>query len=249
MTAVLTWRHALPPSAGRSRYVSREARTFDTELTAADPGTLFVDTLPCLVRVPIAQTRKLLNAVRRLKVELEGVQRVFRNEAVQALSQALEARGVYVASNGTNGTNVLAQASKWASYFPKSVTRHLPDQVTKGVLARLRTRYRDDTALMNALATLLVGLPLQQWDDATVPNFRRQLRQTLDVIEGTAVGLGRTSDVDPELREGLTKLTTARTWTAAGQLADILGNEAAASELETIATQLRTRANPKERAS
>ena len=244
MTAVLTWRHALPPSAGRSRYVSREARTLDAELTVADPGTLFVETLPRLVGVPIAQTRQLLKAVRRLKEELEGVRQIFRNEAVQALSQALEARGVYVASNGTSGTTVLAQASKWASYFPRSVTRHLPDHVTKGVLARLRTRYRDDTALMNALATLLVGLPLQQWDDATVPNFRRQLRQTLDVIEGTAVALSRTSDVDPELRKGLTKLTTARTWTAAGQLAEVLGNEGAASELETIATQLRTRANP-----
>lgn len=249
MTAVLTWRHALPSGAGRSRYVSREARTFDAELTATDPGTLFTETLPRLVGAPVAQTRQLLDGVKRLKEELEGVRQVFRNEAVQALSQALDARGVYAESNGGNGRGVLAQASKWASYFPRSVAPHLPDQVTKGVLGRLRTRYRDDTALVNALATLLVGLPLQQWDDATVPNFRRQLRQTLDVIEGTAVGLGRTSGVDPELREGLTKLTTARAWTAAGQLAEILGNEGAAGELEIIVTELRNGVYPAVRSS
>ena len=177
------------------------------------------------------------------------MRQVFRNEAVQALSQALDARGVGAVSNGSNGRGVLAQAAKWASYFPRSVAPHLPDQVTKGVLGRLRTRYRDDTALVNALATLLVGLPLHQWDDATVPNFRRQLRQTLDVIEGTAVGLGRTSGVDPELRAGLAKLTTARAWTAGGQLAEVLGNERAASELEIIATELRNRVYPTARSS
>lgn len=249
MTAVLTWRHTLPVSAGRSRYVSMEARAFDAELTAADPVTLFIETLPRLVGVTVDQTMQLLDGVRRLKEELDGVRQVFRNEAVQALCQALEARGVYVRSNGSNGASVLDQASRWASYFPKSVTRHLPDQVTKGVLGRLRSRYHDDTALVNALATLLVGLPLQQWDDAVVPNFRRQLRQTLDVIEGTAIGLGRTSGVDPELRMGLIKLTTARTRTAAGQLAEILGDEKAAGQLEIIATELRSRADPKVRVS
>ena len=246
MAAVLAWRHSLPPGAGNSRYISQEARAFEAELKAADPVALFMETLPRLVGATAAEPMRLIDGVRYLKRELDGVRMVFRNEAVQALGQALEARGVSDGGNGSNGMGVRHQASRWASYFPASFTRHLPDQVAKGVMSRLRSHYRDDDALVNALATLLVGLPLQHWDDAVIPNFRRQLRQVFDVIEGTAVGLSRNSGVDPELKEGLTRLTEARTWTVAGQLAEILGNEAAASQLEVIATDLRRRPSVEE---
>ena len=72
-----------------------------------------------------------------------------------------------------------------------------------------------------------------------VPSFRRQLRQALDVVESTAIGMTRVSDVDPELRRGLARLTEARAVTVAGQLAEIVGTDEAAGQLEAIASDLR----------
>ena len=157
MAAVLTWRHSLPPGAGNSRYISRKARAFEAELRAVDPVALFIETLPRLAGATADEPAKLIEGVRRLKRELDGVEMVFRNEAVQALGQVLEARGVSNGGNGSNGMEVRHQASRWASYFPASFTRHLPDQVAKGVMSRLRSHYKDDDALVNALATLLVS--------------------------------------------------------------------------------------------
>ncbi|MDE2784410.1 MAG: hypothetical protein OXK77_15765 [Gemmatimonadota bacterium] len=241
MTAVLSWRHTLPAAAGNSRLISKDARAFEREVSAQDPVALFIEALPRLVGATLAEPDDLVEGARRFKDELDGVAELFRREAIQALGQALSARGVATGGNEGNGTCVRAQASMWASFFPKSVTQHLPDHITKGVLSRLRSPYRDDDALVNALSSLLVGIPLQEWDDTVVPSFRRQLRQALDVIETTAIGLGRVSDVDSELRNGLSRLTKARARTVAGQLADILGHEVAAEQLEAIAIDLRSR--------
>ena len=239
MDAVVTWRHTLPEGVGNSRYISRDARAFDSALKSLDPVGLFMEALPRLVGATWATPEELVEGASQIKAELEEVVAVFGREAVQELGRALAARGVH-SVNGTNGVDVRAQALKWASCFPKSVTSHLPDHVTKGVLGRLKTRYRDDEALVNALSTLLVGLPLREWDDAVVPSFRRQLRQVLDVVETTAISLMGGSDVDPELREGIETLVRTRTQTVAEQLADVLGPELAAGQLEAIATQLRS---------
>ena len=243
MGVVLAWRHTLPAAAGNSRYVSKDARAFDQELKSLDPVALFIETLPRLVGVTPDKPEELLRGVKHIKEELDGVARAFQREAVQALGQALAARGVGTSVNGGRDTDVRAQASMWASWFPKSVTSHLPDHVTKGVLSRLRSPYRDDVALLNALSSLLVGLPIHEWDDTVVSSFRRQLRQALDSIEGTVIGLSRVSDVDPGLRDGLGKLTEARAWTVAEQLADILGHDVAADQFEVIVCDLRSRSS------
>lgn len=239
MSAVLAWRHTLPAAAGSSRRISENARAFEREISTLDPVGLFMEVLPRLARTPTNEPYHLVEGARRLKDELDGVTGVFRNEAVEALAQALAARGIDTSRNGSNGASVRTQASVWASCFPKSITSHLPDHVTKGVLGRLRFNYRSDETLVNALSSLLVGLPLQEWDDAVVPSFRRQLRQALDVIESTAIRLSRTSGVNSELKEGLGRLTEARTRTVAIQLAELVGRESAANQLEAIASDLR----------
>ena len=241
MGAVLAWRHTLPVAAGNSRYASREARAFDQELKSQDPVALFVETLPHLVGVTLDEPEELLRGAKRIKEALDGVANIFEREAVQSLERALAARGVGTTVNGSKAPDVRAQARMWASCFPKSVTPHLPDHVTKGVLSRLRTPYRDEVALLNALSSLLIGLPIHEWDDTAVSSFRRQLRQALDVIESTVVGLSRASGGDPELRDGLGRLMEARARTVAGQLADILGHQDAADQLLALASELRNR--------
>ena len=233
MGAVLAWRQALPEGVAGSRYVSEEARVFVKDLAEADPVGLFRDRLPELLGVTLEDPKRLIAGARRIKSELENVAKVFRNEAVQALGQMLDMRGV------PNGTGVRAQAAAWAGYFSKSFRLQLPDHVTKGVLTRLSSPYRDDAALVNALSTLLLGRTLRQWDDSVVPAFRRQLRSTFEVIESTAVAAGSSKTLDAEAKEGLASLAEARTRSVAEHLAEVLGSEEAAGLLESIAAKLR----------
>lgn len=167
------------------------------------------------------------------------------NGAVQSVGGAGSAAVDGAApTNGVALDGVRRQAVAWASYFPKAFASRLPDQVAKGVLNRLRARYDDDDALVNALSTLLLGLPVQQWDDATISTFRRQLRNAFEVIETTATTLARESDLDPTIRSGLVRLADARTRQVAEQLAEMLGTDEAARRLETLAGALRARSSP-----
>ena len=233
MDAVLQWKHNLPDAVSSSRFLSVEGRAFDRELASPDPVRLFLEELPRLVGATTSKPQELILGVTKLRDELESIEQVFLDEAVQALNQTLVSRGI------RNGSGVREQAARWASHFPKSFGRKLPDRVTQAVLTGLRAPYRDDGALVNALSTLLVGLPIRQWDDTVVPSFRRQLRSAFEVIEGTALGMSHAPDLDPELRAGLTALAEAKLATIGEQLSDIVGAENAAAKLEYIAAQLR----------
>jgi len=233
MDAVLEWRHHLPAAVSSSRHLSVEAQAFEEELTSPDPVRLFLEELPRLAGATTGQPQKLIDGIVRLRDELESVERLFQDEAVQALNQTLVSRGIH------NGSGVREQAARWAAHFPKSFRRSLPDRVTQGVLTRLSAPYRDDASLVNALSTLLVGRPIQQWDETVIPSFRRQLRSAFEVIESTALGMSEAPDLDPELRDGLIALAEAKAATIAAQLADIVGPERAADSLEHLAAELR----------
>lgn len=237
MDAVIQWRASLPAAVATSRYLTSEARAFERELESPDPVRLFLEELPRLTGVATNQPEELLRSVAEIRDELAGIERIFEDEAVAALRQTLVARGI------RNGDGVREQAQRWASHFPKSFGRKLPDKVSQAVLNRLGAPYRDDGTLVNALATLLVGRPIKQWDDTVVTSFRRQLRSAFEVIESTALELSEAADLDPSLREGLIGLAEAKVTTVGSHLADILGPERAAERLEQIAAELRVQIN------
>lgn len=114
MEAVLAWRQTLPTTVARSRYVSSEARSFVKEMDAPDPVGLFLGQLPQWVGTAVAQPRQLLAGVAKLKTELEDVGDIYRQDAVQALSDNLAARGV---ANGV-GRIVPASGDPWPTSGP-----------------------------------------------------------------------------------------------------------------------------------
>ena len=234
MDAVIRWRASLPDSVATSRYLSSAARAFERELVAPDPVRLFLEELPRLAGTNSEDPDALINGVIKIRDEFDGIEARFEREAVAALKQTLVSRGV------RNGAGVREQAKRWASHFPRSFRRQLSDKVSQAVLSRLNAPYRDDGSLVNALATLLVGRPIKQWDDAVVTNFRRQLRSSFEGIEAAALELSEASDLDPELREGLARLAEAKAATVGSHLADILGSERAAQRLEQIAAEIRS---------
>lgn len=233
LDAVMAWHHDLPPAVSESRLLSAESRAFEKEIRTPDPVRLFLHELPRLTGVTTEEPGRLLEEVKALRDELGNIERVFEEEAKTALQQTLLARGV------RNGAGVREQAARWASNFPKAFRKKLPDRVTQGVLMRLGARYRQDGALVNALSSLLVGRTIRQWDDSVVIAFRRQLRSSMDVIEGTALEMSRASDLDPELKAGLVALAEAKVQNLGEHLSELLGREEAAKTLEQIASVIR----------
>ncbi len=143
-----------------------------------------------------------------------------------------------VAFTSCASANARDHAAAWAACFPESFVAHLADRVAKGVLTLLAKPHDDDGALANALSTLLLGLPLHQWNDASPSSFRRQLHSVLETIEGAAFDLARRRGPDSEIRSGLAKLADARTRQLASRLAELLGREEAARTLEAVAARL-----------
>lgn len=238
MDAVVEWRHRLPEAASTSRFLSERAKRFEEALRTEDPVTLFLETLPELAGAPVEDLDDIVAAIAALKAELERVQTAFEKEAIQALSQTLRARGIH------GDGNARKRAAQWASHFPTAFARKLPDRVSQGLLSRLRAPYKTDAKLVNALAILLVGRPIRQWDDSVVLTFRRQLRSAFDSIESAALGFGERPDLDDELRDGLAALALTKAESAAEHLAGIAGPDEAATALESIAASLRSRAQP-----
>ena len=93
--------------------------------------------------------------------------------------------------------------------------------------------------MVNALSTLLVGLPVQQWDDAALPAFRRKLQNAFDLIESKAVELSRDPGFGPDLEKWLKEMADARVRHVAEQLAETVGPEEAARRLEAMAARIR----------
>ena len=77
MDAVLEWKDTLPSAVTSSKYLSTQAREFEKALQSPDPVSLFIETLPRIAGRPKYQTNKILDEVRKLKSELEGIQTLF----------------------------------------------------------------------------------------------------------------------------------------------------------------------------
>ncbi len=236
--AVLEWRHSLPSSVGHSRRLSTKAREFDRALASTDPGALFLDILPREVGAEFTDVDALILGIAEIKDEFDRVPRRRERQAIQVLAQVLVDRGAVPAA-GRDGGGVRHLGSQWAACIPESVASHLPDHVAKGVLTRLQTPFRDDRTMVQALSTLLVGLPVGEWDQSSLPVFRARLRQAMDQIESTGLEMMRKAGTDEALQSGMGTLVKARIWSAATRLADVIGPAEAAIQLEMMAADLR----------
>jgi len=243
MSAIKIWRATIPEQVRGSRHLSVAARGFDRNLVSADPPSLLLEKLPRLVGTDLSDSQALLTGVQRLKSELEGVADVVRDDVVLMISNALAHRGIE-AERPVNGHSLplpclLAQASRWASCFPKAVADRIRDSVARAALSRLKAPYQDDHTLANALAVLLVGRWLNEWDETLTGAFLTRLDGALNTIEEAATELLRQPEASSEVRNGLAQIAMARAQTAADQLANIVGYDVAAERLKAIASEIR----------
>ena len=243
LAAVTTWRASIPERAGKSQGLSGVSRRFDRLLESADPPSLLLDGLPRLLGINPNNCEALLEGLRQVKVEIEGAAAAFREEVISMIASALTHRGLEpsVSMNGHSGPTpqLREQASKWASFFPEAVSIHLQDRVARAVLSRMQTAYADDHALADALATVLVGRRISDWDQTLPAPFMRRLERSLRAVEEAATSLLGQPGAAQEIREGLTQIVMARARTVAGQLASVVGEGDAAEKLEAIASDLR----------
>lgn len=227
--AIQIWWRDLPDAAKTSRRLSNRASTVRTALTTADPADALLTILPDAFGGEKRDLDTTLGEVIAAKRELQAIHETFVSEAGLALGAALTGRGF------DTEQGLLSAAQAWAELFPIEPPIPGLNALERGFISQLRRSHDDDKSLLAVLAILITGEPFRTWDDSTVPDFQRKLKNMVDGIESAALdALSKGADGRPELRTGMVRLATARIRKAAAEL-EALGG---AKELRHVLKQL-----------
>lgn len=178
--AIASWKENLPPAALSTRNVSDAGRGLQQALARnAEPTELLFERFP-----KIAGNKKALAAVAATIVEakeaLEAVADDYANQAAAAIRRILTLKD-------PNGGTANQAAQQWAACFPDALIERLPERRLSGLVTRLRTPYKRDRQLVDSLGFLLIGRPVQRWDDASLTAFERDLDAAARRIEEIAL--------------------------------------------------------------
>lgn len=177
---IVNWQETLPPTALTSRAVSEEGLRLQRALTtSSDPVELLFEQFPWVAGQKQAGPR-VTTKLLRAKEDLESIAAQYADQAAIAIRRILTLRE-------PNGGSATDAAQEWASCFPAPLVQRLPEKRLSGLVTRLRTNYTDDRQLVDSLAFLLIGQPVQRWTDASLTTFERELDAAARRIEEVAL--------------------------------------------------------------
>ncbi len=178
--AIASWREGLPPAALTSRNVSEASRGLQQALVRnAEPTELLFERFPKIAGKKKASATVVETLV-EAKAALEAVADDYANLAAVAIRRILTLKV-------PNGGTAIQAAQQWASCFPDALIERLPERRLSGLVTRLRTSYKSDRQLVDSLGFLLIGQPVQRWEDATLTAFERDLDAAARRIEEIAL--------------------------------------------------------------
>ena len=185
--AIASWREGLPPAALSSRSVSEAGRGLQNALARnAEPIEMLFERFPKIAgkkRPSVAAAATIVEA----KAALEAVADDYANQAALAIRRILTLKK-------PNGSTAIQVGQQWASWFPDALVERLPEQRLSGLITRFRTVYKRDRQLVDSLGFLLLGKPVQRWDDSSLTIFERELdaaaRRIEEVALSSAIDLG-----------------------------------------------------------
>ena len=94
--------------------------------------------------------------------------------------------------------------------------------------------YDDDELLIESLSHLLVGKSVSKWDDSTVIDFDRNVREAVRLIEEAALSADLDLSDDDAARDGLSRLLRERMTDLYERTTALLGPEGADRMLASI---------------
>ena len=185
--ALVQWRSALPVSAFTSRSLSRRARAFGGLLsTAIDPHRLLFEAVPAALGLSNVDAEEILHALHNCKAEIKGVVQCNYDAAEGAI------RSAFPQLNGPSAT-VRQVVNAWARLFPGTVAHEINDGVARALITHARRPHQTDRAMADAFAALLVGKPIDRWEDSSIVLFERRLVAVIRGAEDTVLSLAATA--------------------------------------------------------
>ena len=193
--ALTAWRRNLPSAAMRSRSLGDEATQFQSAIrqTNSDPVSLLFRAFPAIAGEKTLNDA-VVNHVATARRQIERVKAKYAEDAIEASQTAF--------STGAGGRceSLLGTARSWAEQMPHSLAASSAlDSVSKGILRQARSAHPErhsEQSFVRALSHILVKRDFEEWDDATVREFARQLRMQLRSIEDAVLSVDKD---DPEI--------------------------------------------------
>jgi hypothetical protein len=224
--ALEAWKARLPRASLMSRKFPKPVQVFQKLITnSRDPATLFLKQLFSSYGLERSDWRKLVAHVAEWKRELEAVVDHYYESASRSILAALQFTG---------SSSIRDAGTEWVKLLPEGIEERLRDGVSKAVVQRFRMPYENDEAVIDSLASLLIGKRIHNWDDSTVSMFDREFRNAIRGIEDEALGTDHDGNDDNSVAQGL---IVARIRSLYERLRDVTDPSEARKLLEDIAKE------------
>jgi hypothetical protein len=229
--AFLQWKTSLPPAAFLTTQVSERTRRLQAVLRqSSDPVNLLFEAIPTACGYTLEQHASLLHSLTQCVEELMRATTAYHRHAAAAVRRTL------ALEHGAADGDVRSIAKQWATCFPDPFVATLTDGIAKGVLTRLRTPYNTDEALLESLASLIVGKAFNRWDDSTIVAFDREFQQIIHRIEDAALASPAPLQDRGAMTQGLAKLIHGRMRDLFERLVHLIGVDEAQATLTAVQT-------------
>ncbi len=220
--AIEMWKSKLPEAALTSRRISTEARIFqETIRTIKNPWDTFFTTIPS--KYNSSDINYLFALIEKSKAELEDVTTAYYEMARKSILSALQMPSY--------SNNQMSEAiSLWLSFLPKELFINFKDSIARALMNRLHMKYQHSNLLIDSIAGLLIGKPINKWDDSTITVFEREFHENIHHIEDFVLSYGDNQELGAA-RMNLANLAVTRMNSLFKKIVDLLGSK---SEAERI---------------
>lgn len=220
------WKSGAGPAMLESRNLSASTIRFQKCLNRElNPYHLLFRTLP--QALGYTDPKRILEAMTAAKLEMASITGSYYSAAREALSKALELGKIPM----LDSREFLDAASDWARPIAADLNGKLSDQVTKGFLNRLTLYYVDTNALIDSLASILVGKAVARWDDSSLVKFRSEVAATVDRLEELILHESTQQFADRQLAASIVQ---RKARTLYRRLSDLLGSDRAEQTWNTL---------------
>lgn len=218
------WKEDLPPAALTTKRLSEKSLKLQQILNREiEPIELLFKRIPSIYEKPVEDTEQLITKLKESVDEMRGVSKVYFGHALSSMYHALK-----LGYNNGN-RNLRNIAGDWANCFADDFVAEYSDGILKGFFSRVKTPYETDELLLNSISSLLIGKPIDRWDDMSITQFDRELKDVVRRIEEDALTSQDNVTAGDKSKAGIKHLIQGRMAGLFDRLISIVSEEEARS--------------------
>ena len=219
--AIELWKSKLPKFALQTKKVSRSAQKFQKAISnLTNPVDAFLEKLPKIFNIKFEQTVALIDALTKVKNELENISIIYEEYAIKELLNALQIFDY-------DSTLILSDiVGNWVSGLPSKVKDQLHDRSSKGLITSPNLNLVNNSSYINAISTIILDKPISSWTDADILHFDNNIHRVINSIEEAAL-MSIGDHEDREFIISIAKITQIRIESMYANLVKKCGDDAA----------------------